>query len=283
MSPRQHHDDTHSASQNAFDPRINLRSLTLRPEEQVISATQVELKDPQENLTALDALQLLAGVSRPENIGKAGPVVASRIFSGHESVTDLRLYEVVFGRDSLIVARLVAEQFPELTRSTVKHLAALQGVGHNDLAEEEPGKIIHEDRPPDDPIAIAMTKTRGWQWPYYGSVDATPLFVSALIWYTRQHDSTFLEETFTARDGQTKTMREALIAATAWITKKMDENPEGLVESRQLNKIGGNMIQSWKDSLDSHSHADGSLVNFKSGIASIEVQALAHGALRDAD
>jgi glycogen debranching enzyme len=62
----------------------------------------------------------------------------------------------------------------------------------------------------------------------------------------------------------------------------MNQNPEGLLESLQLNPRGQNIIQSWKDSLDSHSHADGSLANFTLGITSIEVQALAHDALRDA-
>lgn len=245
-----------------IDPRIDPSTIPLRPEEKLISAQLVDIKKPKKPLSALEALQLLAGVDRPEDIGKRGPVVASRIYSGHEAVIALRLYEVVFGRDSLIVARLVEDQFPELTHTTVEYLAQRQGKRYNESAEEEPGKIVHENRPPEDPIAISLTKTRSWGWPYYGSVDATPLFITAAF----------------ASD-QAGVLEKNVQAAARWLLKKMSENPEGLLESRPLNPKGQNMIQSWKDSLDSHHHADGSLANFSAGIASIEVQGYVYDAL----
>lgn len=274
-----HHDDTHSLGRERFDPRIDINAIPFRPEERLISAVIVDSPEPQKPLSAIEALQLLAGAEKPEDIGKHGPLLASIAFPEHQSITELRLYEVVFGRDSLIAARLLADQFPALTRSTVLRLAELQGTTHNTAAEEEPGKIIHEARLADDPIAQELTRTRGWEWPYYGTIDATPLFMSAAARYILDHDQDFIHEPFAARDQQTKTIGQAIDAAAKWLQQKMDQNPEGLLESLYMNKIGSNMIQSWKDSVDSHHHSDGSLPNFSRGIASIEVQGYVYDAL----
>lgn len=277
-----HHDDTHGLPDHRIDPSIDINDLDLRPEEELLSATVVDIPTPKQPLSAMEALQILASAQAPTDIGQHGPLLAAGAFPEHKTITELRLYEAIFGRDTLIAARFLSDQFPALTRSTVTHLAELQGVAVNPRAEEEPGKIIHEARPIDDLIADQLTRTRGWAWPYYGSIDATPLFISTAARYVLDHDQNFIHEPFSTRNQQTKTIGQAIDAAVGWMTKKMDQNPEGLLESHQMNKAGGNLIQSWKDSLDSHHHSDGTLANFSYGIASIEVQGYAYDALLDA-
>lgn len=262
--------------------RIDPKTIPLRPEEKLISAQLIRVKKPAQPLSAIAALQLLAGVKRPEDIGKNGPVKASAAFPDNQAIPELRSYEAVFGRDSLIVASLLFDQFPLLTRATVTRLAELQGVKHANSSEEEPGKIVHEARPPDDPITPFLVKTWGWKLPYYGTVDATPLFVSAAARYAKTHNPSFLQETFVGRDGETRTIGKAVDAALSWLKKKLDASPDGILESRRLNTKGGLVAQSWKDSPDAHHHADGSLVNFNASLSSIDVQAKTFDALHAA-
>lgn len=273
---------THAIQGDSFDSQLEPATIRLRPEEKLIAAYIVPNEPPSQPLSAQKALQLLAGVDRPEAIGQRGPVVAARVLPENEKHQELRLYEVLFGRDALIVAWFVFDQFPELTRATVRRLAELQGLTRQEGREEEPGKIVHEVREPSDPIAESLTRERGWEWPYYGTIDATPLFIQAVVRYVQQADQSLLQETYTDRAGNKKTIAEALDAAVGWVLTKMDENPHGFVESRRLNKMGGNVNQAWKDSFDAYHHRDGSLINPDNGITSIEVQAWVYDALLDA-
>lgn len=253
----------------------------LRPEERLISVQEVPVAAPVEPLPPLQALQLLANAQSPEDIGRHGPLLASHALPENKDQPALRLYETVFGRDSIISAYFLLEKFPLLAQTTLRRLAELQGTKMNAASEEEPGEIIHEARDPQDPIAQELTKTRGWQWPYYGSVDATPLFIILLAAYVHRHAARFLQEEYTDRDGHTRTMLHALQQAVAWILTKTKSNPDGLVESRRLNHTG-HINQVWKDSRDSYHHKNGTLANPDHGIASIEAQAYAHDALREA-
>lgn len=232
-------------------------------------------------ITSLEALQALAGADSADDIGATGPLIASRALPAHKNQPALHLYETLFGRDSLISAYFLLDHFPTLARTTLLRLAELQGTSTNAASEEETGKIVHEARSADDPIAHALTTTRGWQWPYYGSVDATPLFISLLARY-RKHDPNFLNEEYTDLIGQPRRLSHALAQAAQWLLKKNQSNPDGLLESQRLNQDGGLINQTWKDSPDSYHHADGTLVNPSHGIASIEVQAYAYDALLDA-
>ena len=60
-------------------------------------------------------------------------------------------------------------------------LARLQGVRHNPRGEEEPGRILHEHRYPDDPHAARLGQH--WDLPYYGAVDTTPQWINLLVAY----------------------------------------------------------------------------------------------------
>jgi glycogen debranching enzyme len=209
---------------------------------------------------ALDELCKLASVERPEEIGLNGPVVGARVSDANVGEEALRLFEVVFGRDSLTVALLVADLFPRLLEATVLHLAAFQGRQFDARSEEEPGRIAHEIRDPTTPGP--------WLFPYYGSVDATPLFITACTHAIERRPSFAAE------------IREALDAAVEWLLRRLAADELGLLSFQRANPHGLEN-QVWKDSWDSMSHADGTVCNHDAPAASVEAQALAYDALLD--
>lgn len=198
-----------------------------------------------------------------------GPSIASRATQENKGVESLRLFEVLFGRDSLRVALDVGNRYPQLLKSTILRLAELQGVKSNVKSEEEPGRIIHEARDPEtDPIAKKLTKEKGWEWPFYACVDAMPMFVSAIAKYGTDipEGTAFLNEKFRGRDGQEHTVGDALEASLPWIKRRLDTNKEGLLEYKAAFK-GSHRNQVWKDSGDSYHHSDGTMANHQQGIA----------------
>jgi glycogen debranching enzyme len=223
-------------------------------------------------------------------IGENGPSVASLAFDSEALVsTDavapghLRLYEVLFGRDSLRVAIDLISSYPELARATVLELARLQGVVRDDTREEEPGRIVHEARSPNDLIAIELSSRLGWGWPYYGSVDATPEFIRTLTAYIRRTEENhgFLSEHYIDRSGTERTIAYALDMALHWITTRLDSSPDYLLEYKSTLPRGLEN-QVWKDSWDAYHHKDGSIANHDGGVAAFDAQVTTYDALLDA-
>jgi glycogen debranching enzyme len=189
----------------------------------------------------------------------------------------LRLFEALFGRDSLICARILLPHYPGLARQTVLALAALQGCREEVRSEEEPGRIPHEVREPEDPVARSITANAGWAWPYYGSIDATCLWIS-LVTALFRIDPSFLDTLVYGRGGR-RTMLDCLVQAVEWLVRRLDATESGLLESHP--RFPGSIEnQVWKDSWDAYCHADGTLAT-PGTIASVEVQGLAHDALLD--
>jgi glycogen debranching enzyme len=279
----------------------------LLPGEKLAAVIPHTLREFEHVPSSLEQIMRLTRSPSPHQIGEHGPSVASLAFDvsvktsvapGESPLDDptighslshlpapehLRLYEVVFGRDSLRVAIDLISSYPELARSTVLRLAELQGIGNDIAREEQPGKIVHEARDADDPLAVNLTNSLGWGWPYYGSVDATPEFIRTLTAYCRlsEENHAFLSETYTDRSQQERSIGYALDMAVEWILHKLNGNPEGLLEYKSLLPRGIEN-QVWKDSWDSYHHADGTLANHGQGIASIEVQTTTYDALLDA-
>lgn len=230
------------------------------------------------------ALMKLSGAKKRGEIGDFGPVLASLSLDGRGGDPDFHKYEAVYGRDSLRAAIDLIAYYPALSRATLLRLAETQGVVTNAEREEEPGRIAHEIRnPATDLIAQELTKRRGWGWPYYGSVDATPEFVRTLCAYccNTEEGLAFLRQAYTGRDGALHSMADALDAAVLWMERRMDTNPEGLLEFKRANPHGLEN-QAWKDSWDAYFHKDGRIANHDYGIASVEVQRAAYDALCDA-
>lgn len=260
----------------------------LLPGEVIRSITRHPARIHDQKPSTIRELLRLTRAQHIDEIGKTGPSIASLALESGKQVNNpddehLHLYEVVFGRDSLRVAIDLINSYPELARSTVLTLAKLQGTAYSTEREEEPGRIVHEARDENDPIARRLTRERGWHWPYYGSVDATPEFIRTLTAYTKRSEENyaFLSEKFTDRDGKERTVAYALEMALEWIATRRLKNEEGLVEFHTLLPLGIEN-QVWKDSWDAYAHADGTLANHTQGIASIEVQVTTYDALLDA-
>ncbi len=260
--------------------------VTLLPGEKLLNVIHHEPRSFGRVPSSLEQILRLTGAKLEEEIGQKRPSIASLAFSTDEDAdapAHLRLFEVVFGRDSLRVAIDLISSYPELARITTYMLATLQGTEYNTSREEEPGRIVHEARDQDDPLAIELSYELGWGWPYYGSVDATPEFIRTLTAYCRvsEKNAQFLFAPYTAKNDEQRTMADALMHATDWIMTRLKSNPEELLEYKSILPHGIEN-QVWKDSPDAYHHSDGSIANHEAGIASIEVQTTAYDALLDA-
>ncbi|MDB5160224.1 MAG: hypothetical protein JWO99_487 [Candidatus Saccharibacteria bacterium] len=279
MDTLRNHDDDNSEL---------MQSYPLLPGEKLLSATHHTTRTYHEKPSSVQQLLRLTQSDHIGDIGFAGPALASLAMSPDTDVSaetseHLHLYETVFGRDSLRIASDLIDAYPELARSTLLALTKLQGVTYDTSREEEPGRIVHEVREDKDPKAKQLTAERGWHWPYYGSVDATPDFIRTLTAYTLSQPGnySFLEEHYTDRSGKERTVNDALDGALTWIAHRRSQNPEGLIEFKSALPHGIEN-QVWKDSWDAYHHSDGTLANHEKGIASLEVQVAAYDAFLDA-
>ena len=168
----------------------------------------------------------------------------------------------LFGRDSIWAARFMLPLGHELAASTLRVLAGLQGTGHVPATAEQPGKIMHELRRgtlniPGEGISLPPL--------YYGTVDATPLWICLL------HDAW----RWGMPDEQVEALLPHLEAALAWMRDYGDADGDGLLE--YVDETGHGLAnQGWKDSGDSVQWRDGRLAT--GPIALCEVQAYAYEA-----
>jgi len=163
-------------------------------------------------------------------------------------------YSTTFGRDGLITALQMLWINPRIARGVLKRLAFYQAKTVDPLADAEPGKILHEMRGGEMADLGEVPFAR-----YYGSVDATPLFV-------------LLAGLYVERTGDDETLAElwpAIEAALGWIDGAGDPDRDGFVEYQRASEQGL-ANQGWKDSYDAIFHADGRLA--EGYIALAEVQ-----------
>ena len=199
----------------------------------------------------------------------------------------------IFGRDSIVVAEDLLDSHQKLAHDILLVLAKLQGVKTNPLSEEEPGKIHHEYRSShmngvaahhhSVDILHNLQQIRGSDTAdsmiYYGSFDATPLFVRALGKYVDKYGSEILSETYEGRDKSTHTMLDSARNAMSWLGQKIALSPNHLLEFKRTNP-NGILNQVWKDSSTSFLFPDGSSPNYNKGIAAIELQGYAYDAFQ---
>jgi glycogen debranching enzyme len=171
-------------------------------------------------------------------------------------------YSTTFGRDGIITAMQMLWIDPRVARGVLKRLAFYQAETFDPLADAEPGKILHEMRGGE---MAALREVPFAQ--YYGSVDATPLFV-------------LLAGLYVERTGDEETLAElwpSIEAALGWINGPGDPDRDGFVEYRRASEQGL-ANQGWKDSYDAIFHADGRLA--EGYIALAEVQGYVYAAKR---
>jgi glycogen debranching enzyme len=167
----------------------------------------------------------------------------------------------VFGRDTIITCLQTLLFGPELARSALTVLADLQAETDDPATDAEPGKIVHEVR--------RGKAAERWFPAYYGSVDATPLYLVLLSEVWRWTDDAAL-----VRD-----LREPALRALEWIDRYGDRDGDGFVEYQRRTDRGLEN-QSWKDSHDSQRFADGATAH--APIAPVEVQGYVFDAKRRA-
>jgi glycogen debranching enzyme len=171
-------------------------------------------------------------------------------------------YVAPFGRDALVTAGEAMLLNSNLARDALRVLARLQATEDDPWRDAEPGKILHELRVGELAGTGIVPHT-----PYYGTVDATPLFlIRAADYYAWTGDLELL-----------RSLRPALDAALRWVDEYGDQDGDGFIEYQRRSE-GGLRNQGWKDSSDAVVHADGSLA--EGPIALVEAQGYVYMAKR---
>jgi glycogen debranching enzyme len=249
--------------------------IRLLPGERIVSAKDVPIQRADSVPSAVDALAFLCGAKSENDIGHTGPPVGASVLPENACIPELRSFAVLFGRDSLMASRFVQNRYPLLAEATLIALASNQGVEVDPPSEEEPGRIPHEIRDPMDPIAREITRKSGWQWPYYGSVDSTPLFLSTARDAVKRNRSLLDSRVEHKRLG-VQPLAAAIAAAAKWVQRRIQR--DGLIISRPAF-VGSIENQGWKDSWDAFADAEGKVA--EPPIASVELQGLAFDACLD--
>ncbi|MDW7693656.1 amylo-alpha-1,6-glucosidase [Flammeovirgaceae bacterium SG7u.111] len=169
-------------------------------------------------------------------------------------------YNTAFGRDGIITALETLWVAPDLSRDTLLYLAACQSDKLDEENDAEPGKILHETRGGE---MVNLNEVPFRQ--YYGTIDATPLFVMLAGEYYQR----------TADLGTLKKIWSNIKKALEWINLYGDLDQDGFVEYKHKAK-NGLTNQGWKDSHDSVSHSNGQLAD--PPIALCEVQGYVYAA-----
>ena len=174
-------------------------------------------------------------------------------------------FMALFGRDSLITSFQALPYLPELAATTLRVLASRQATERDDFHEQEPGKILHE-------LRFGELTSRGQRphSPYFGSADATPLFLVLLDEYHR----------WTGDDVLVRDLEVNARAALRWIVDSGDLDGDMYIEYQCRNPATGLVNQCWKDSWNSIQFSDGTLA--RGPIATCEIQGYAYDAQRRA-
>jgi glycogen debranching enzyme len=166
-------------------------------------------------------------------------------------------FMTVFGRDTIITSLQTLLFGPELATGALSALARLQARDDDASIDAEPGKVVHEVR--------HGKAAHAWHPAYYGTVDATPLYLTLLSEVWRWTDDGALARSF----------REPALRALEWIDRYGDRDGDGFVEYERRSPEGL-VNQSWKDSGDSQRFGDGRMA--AGPIAPCEVQGYVYDA-----
>jgi glycogen debranching enzyme len=273
---------------DATDATTARFTVTLQPEESkqiLISLALAEARDrqcvqstPQHEQPDLHQVQAYLQASADEWLGDHTHITSESVLLNmvlHRSLLDLRAlrstlagrrffaagvpwFVTLFGRDSLIAALQTLAYDPRMAEETLRLLATYQGQRVDAYRDEQPGKILHELR-----VGEMANTGEIPHSPYYGTVDATLLFLILL----GRHAS------WTGSLAVFHDLREHVEQALAWMATYGDLNGDGYMAYQSASEHGL-INQGWKDSGDAIVNADGSLAT--PPIALVELQGYAY-------
>jgi len=164
----------------------------------------------------------------------------------------------LFGRDSLISAWQLLDWNPAIAKATLEILSQYQGKVINNEKEEEPGKIIHETD-----LKKNHHPEGHFPFPYYGSIDSTPLFLILFSFYFQKTaDRKFFDSRW-----------ENILIALNWMKEYGDKDKDLFLEYQRKNPKGL-FHQGWKDGFEDH-------LKIEAPIAIVEVQGYQYLALKE--
>lgn len=236
-------------ARDGFDAMRASKSAEL--EQWLARAPALTASEPALTRTYRASLSDLGALRLPPDISKGATLPAA----------GLPWFMALFGRDSLITSFQALPYLPELAATTLRVLAAAQADDRDDFHEREPGKIMHE-------LRFGELTARGERpySPYFGSADATPLFLILLDEYHRWSGDNEL----------VRALEPNARAALSWIEDSGDADGDGYVEYSRRDSAKGLVNQCWKDSWDAIQFADGTLP--RGPIATCEIQGYAYDA-----
>jgi len=268
-----------------YDNGSAVFSITLEPQQvtEIEIAIACEIAEPRKDVRYADVVQ------RSRNGAAAREAGHCDVASSNESLNrwfsrssaDLRMmltetpygiypyagipwFSTPFGRDGIVTALEMLWASPGIARGVLEFLAATQATSESDVQDAQPGKILHEMR--EGEMAALGEVPFG---KYYGSADATPLFVMlAVAYFERTGDRQFIDRLW-----------PHILAALEWMEEYGDADDDGFIEYARRSH-SGLIQQGWKDSYDSVFHVDGALAD--APIAMCEIQGYAYQAWRGA-
>ncbi len=182
-------------------------------------------------------------------------------------------FDRLFGRDSLISAWQLLDWNPGIAKVTLEILSQYQGKVINNEKEEEPGKILHETD-----FKKAWHPAGFYPFPYYGSVDSTPLYLILFSFYFKktkaQKNKSFLPHSLRSGDNEfLKSHWENILRALNWMTEHGDKDKDYFLEYQRKNPKGL-FHQGWKDGFEDH-------LKIEPPVAMVEVQGYQYLALKE--
>ncbi len=212
-----------------------------------------ELRDAARNLTTVETSNDIFNESLCRSMADLQMLITDTP-QGPYPYAGIPWYSTTFGRDGLITALQMLWFAPNIARGVLHRLAHFQAKVDDPSADAQPGKILHEMRCGEMAVLGEVPFKL-----YYGTVDATPLFV-------------MLAGLYAERTGDDETIAElwpAIEAALGWIDGPGDADGDGFVEYLRASEHGL-ANQGWKDSLDAIFHADGRLAEGQIALAEVQ-------------
>jgi glycogen debranching enzyme len=190
------------------------------------------------------SMETLEATYRKSLIDLAALRFRNRVMPDALPAAGLPWFMTIFGRDSLLTSFQSLPFVPQLAHASLRSLALFQGRVDDAFRDEEPGKILHELR-----FGEMTAFEERPHSPYYGTADATPLFLVLLEEYVR----------WTGDKQFAQGLEREARAAIDWIDRYGDRDGDGYVEYDRRNTETGLENQCWKDSWDSIAFANGKL------------------------